>query len=114
MWHDVVHAVVAIRRGRPWRAHYYLGLLRWRTLALAGADMSEYKGVDDLRRELLEPLQDTLPRSLEPAELLRATRAVVPLFFVELRRHDAEDEHHYAELADRLEPRLLAFLDEAA
>lgn len=114
VWHDVVHAVVAIRRGRPWRAHYYLGLLRWRTLALAGADMSEYKGVDDLRRELLEPLQDTLPRSLEPAELLRATRAVVPLFFAELRRHDQEDEQHYAELADRLEPRLLVFLDEAA
>jgi predicted nucleotidyltransferase len=111
-WHDVLHAVVAIRRGRPWRAHYYLGLLRWRTLSLAGADMSEYKGVDDLRPELLEALTETLPRSLEAAELIRATRLVVPLFFAELRRYDGEDEEHYAQLADRLEPRLLRFLDE--
>jgi predicted nucleotidyltransferase len=112
VWHDVLHAVVAIRRGRPWRAHYYLGLLRWRTLSLAGADMSEYKGVDDLRPELLEAVTETLPRSLEAAELIRATRLVVPLFFAELRRYDVEDEKHYAQLADRLEPRLLRFLDE--
>jgi hypothetical protein len=111
-WHDALHAVVAIRRGRPWRAHYYVGLLRWRTLSLAGADMSEYKGVDDLRPELLEALNETLPRSLEAAELIRATRLVVLLFFAELRRYDVEDEEHYAQLADRLEPRLLRFLDE--
>lgn len=113
-WHDVLHAAVAIRRGRPWRAHYYIGLLRWRTLALAGADMSEYKGADDVRAQLLEALADTLPRSLDAAELLRATRAVVPLFFAELRAYDAGTETHYAELADRLEPRLLSFLDETA
>jgi predicted nucleotidyltransferase len=113
-WHDVLHAAVAIRRGRAWRAHYYIGLLRWRTLSLAGAEMSEHKGVDDVRPQLLEALQDALPRSLDPAELMRATRAVVPLFFAELRSYDTDEATHYAELADRLEPRLLAFLDEAA
>ena len=111
-WHDVLHAVAAVRRGRPWRAHYYLGLLRWRTLALAGADMSEYKGADDARAELLDALADALPRSLEPDELIRATRAVMRLFFAELRRHDS-DEVDCRELADRLESRLLVFLDEA-
>jgi predicted nucleotidyltransferase len=113
-WHDVLHAVVALRRGRVWRAYYYVGLLRWRTLNLAGADMSEYKGADDVRPELLEALEETLPRSLEAAELARAVRAVVPLFFAELRRYDADDETHYAALADRLEPRLQSFLDETA
>ena len=52
-WHDVLHAVAAVHRGRLWRAHYYIGLLRWRTLTLAGADMSEYKGADDVDPELL-------------------------------------------------------------
>jgi len=110
-WHDVLHAVVAIRRGRPWRAHYYIGLLRWRTLTLAGADMSEYKGVDDVRPELLDQLADALPRSLEPDELLRATRAVTRLFLEELRRFDGEGMD-CRELADRLETRLLEFVDE--
>jgi predicted nucleotidyltransferase len=110
-WHDVLHAVVAIRRGRPWRAHYYIGLMRWRTLTLAGADMSEYKGADDVRPELLDELADSLPRSLEPEELLRATRAVTRLFFAELRRLDREGVD-CRELADRLEPRLLEFVDE--
>ena len=68
-----LHAGVAVARGRPWRAQYYIGLLRWRTLALATrparARAHEYKGVDDLPAELLEPLEDALPRSLDPAEL---------------------------------------------
>jgi predicted nucleotidyltransferase len=110
-WHDVLHAGVAIARGRPWRAQYYIGLLRWRTLALAtdrlGLDFSEYKGVDELPAELLADLEDALPRSLEHGELMRTLRAATTAFLRELRLHRAE-------LADRLEPRLLAFLDEAS
>jgi hypothetical protein len=110
-WHDVLHAGIAIARGRPWRAQYYVGFLRWRTLTLAaerlGVDLSEYKGVDDLPREVLAPLEDALPRTLETAELRRAARAATVGFFGELRRVRPE-------LADRLEARLLTFLDEAA
>ena len=110
-WHDVLHAGVAIARGRPWRAQYYVGLLRWRTLALAserlGVDFSEYKGVDELPAELLAGLEDALPRSLDRNELARAVRAATAAFLTELRLHRPE-------LADRLEPSLLAFLDEAA
>jgi hypothetical protein len=109
-WHDVLHAGVAIARGRPWRAQYYIGLLRWRTLALAtdrlGQEFGEYKGVDDLPTDLLAALEDALPRSLERDELARATRAATMAFLAELRMHRKE-------LADRLEPRLLAFLNEA-
>ena len=110
-WHDVLHAVTAIHRGRPWRAHYYIGVLRWRTLTLAGAETDEYKGVDDVRPDLLDALAGALPRSLDPDELLRATRAVTRSFFAELRRVDRA-EADCRELADRLEPRLLEFLDE--
>lgn len=109
-WHDSLHAGVALARGRPWRAHYYIGLLRWRTLTLAtdrlGVDFGEYKDVDDLPHEVLAPLHDSLPRSLEADELRRATRAATQAFLDELRRIRPE-------LADRLQPRLLSFLDEA-
>jgi predicted nucleotidyltransferase len=110
-WHDVLHAGVAIARGRPWRAQYYIGLLRWRTLTLAtdrlGHDFSEYKGVDDLPAELLDGLEEALPRSLERDELVRATRAATAAFLGELRLHRQD-------LAERLEPSLSSFLDEAA
>jgi hypothetical protein len=109
-WHDVLHAGVAIARGRPWRAQYYIGLLRWRTLTLAtdrlGLDFSEYKGVDDLPADLRAALEDALPRSLALDELARAARSATTVFLGELRMHRPE-------LADRLEPRLLFFLDEA-
>jgi predicted nucleotidyltransferase len=110
-WHDVLHAGVAIARGRPWRAQYYIGLLRWRTLTLAtgrlGHEFGEYKEVDDLPDELLAGLEQALPRSLEHDELVRAARAATAAFLTELRSHRPE-------LADRLEPCLLEFLDEAS
>jgi predicted nucleotidyltransferase len=110
-WHDVLHAGVAIAREQPWRAQYYVGVLRWRTLALAtdrlGVDFGEFKGVDELPDELLSALEAALPRSLERGELTRAARAATAAFLGELREHRPE-------LADRLEPRLLEFLDQAA
>jgi predicted nucleotidyltransferase len=110
-WHDVLHAGVAIARDRPWRAQYYIGLLRWRTLALAtdrlGVDFGEYRGVDELPAELLAELEAALPRSLERDELARAARAGTAALLAELRKHRPE-------LAERLEPRLLAFLNETA
>jgi hypothetical protein len=109
-WHDVLHAGVAIARDRPWRAQYYIGLLRWRTLTLAtdrlGLDFSEYKGVDDLPADLRAALEDALPRSLALDELARAARSATTVFLSELRMQRPE-------LADRLGPRLLFFLDEA-
>jgi predicted nucleotidyltransferase len=110
-WHDVLHAGVAIARGRPWRAQYYIGLLRWRTLELAcdrlGVDFSEYKGVDELPTDLLDGLEAALPRSLAHDELVRAARAATSALLAELRMHRPE-------LADRLVPPLLAFLNETA
>ena len=110
-WHDVLHAGVGIARGRPWRAQYYIGLLRWRTLELAtdriGVDFGEYKGVDELPADLLAGLEAALPRSLQHDELVRAAQAATSAFLAELRMHRAE-------LAERLEPPLLAFLDETA
>ena len=110
-WHDALHAGVAIARGHPWRAQYYIGLLRWRTLALAtdrfGVEFSEYKGVDELPADFLAELEAALPRSLEHGELVRAAQAATSAFLAELQMHRRE-------LAERLEPPLLGFLDETA
>ena len=107
-WHDAVHAGVAAARGRPWRAHYYIGLLRWRTLTLAthrlGLELGEYKEVDDLPAEVLQPLEEALPRALDRAELRRATRVATQAFLDELGGTRPE-------LADRLREPLLEFLD---
>lgn len=107
-WHDVLHAAVAIARGRPWRAQYYIALVRWRTLALAagreGFHVGEYNRIDDLPHEVLRPLEDALPRSLEPDELRRAAESVTRRFLAELRLTRPE-------LADRLEGSLLEFLE---
>ena len=110
-WHDVLHAAVAVARGRPWRAQYYVGVVRWRTLALAtdrlGLMFSEFKGVDDLPAELRAALAETLPRSLEPDELLRALRAAMHAFLDELRQTQPQ-------VADRLAAPLAEFVDTAA
>jgi predicted nucleotidyltransferase len=110
-WHDVLHAAVAVARGRPWRAQYYIGVVRWRTLALAtdrlGLMFGEFKDVDDLPAELRGALADTLPRSLEPDELLRALRAAMHAFLDELRQTRPE-------LADRLATPMAEFVDTAA
>jgi predicted nucleotidyltransferase len=110
-WHDVLHAAVAVARGRPWRAQYYVGVVRWRTLALATDRLrlmfDEFKGVDDLPAELRAALADTLPRSLEPDELLRALRAAMHAFLDELRQTRPE-------LADRLAAPLAEFVDAVA
>ena len=107
-WHDALHAGVAAARGRPWRAHYYIGLLRWRTLALAthrlGLELGEYKEVDALPAEILQPIGEALPRSLDRAELDRAARAATQAFLDELGGTRPE-------LADRLREPLLEFLD---
>jgi hypothetical protein len=110
-WHDVIHAAVAVARGRPWRAQYYVGVVRWRTLSLAtdrlGLMLDEFKGVDDLPAELRAALADALPRSLEPDELLRALRAALRAFLDELRQTRPE-------LADRLTAPLAEFVDAVA
>jgi hypothetical protein len=110
-WHDVLHGAIAVARGQPWRAQYYIGLLRWRTLALATARLGvlfdEYKDVDELPEELLAPLADALPRSLEPDELRRALGAATSAFLNELRITRPE-------LAQRLKKPLDDFLTAAA
>jgi hypothetical protein len=103
-WHDVLHARVAVERGRLWQGLFYLQRVRNRTFGLAQerhghyADFFDY--VDDLPAEELKPFPKTLPGSLKPRELLRALEAVTQELIAELHRGDPE-------LAARVEGPLL-------
>ncbi len=106
-WHDVVHACNAANRARHWQSVFYLQRIRGRTLSLAserhGHDADEFAYVDDLPRAERDPLLASLIDKLDRHVLLAAIQAATEAFLDELRRGDRE-------LADRLAPPLLAYV----
>ena len=106
-WHDVVHACTAANRGRPWQSMFYLQRVRNRTLSLAserhGHDADEFAHVDELPTGERDPLLGSLITELDRRSLLAAIETATRVFLDELHRGDRE-------LADRLAPPLLAFV----
>lgn len=102
-WHHVLHARMCIERGKPWQAEYWISGVREQVLALAclrlGHPTRYAKGADLLPRELTAPLESTLVRSLDEAELRRALAASTEGLIAELERSDSA-------LAARLRPLL--------
>ena len=106
--HDILHATVAARRGRPWQALYLLGRIRNRTLALAserlGHDSDDAAHVDDLPPDMLAALAGTLIGTLDEPSLVTATTVAASAFLNELGRGDPS-------LADRLAEPIAAMLE---
>jgi hypothetical protein len=106
-WHDVVHACTAANRARHWQSLFYLQRVRNRTLVLAserhGHDADEFTHVDELPDQERDPLLGSLIAELDRRSLLAAIQVASQAFLDELRRGDRE-------LADRLGPPLLAFV----
>ena len=102
-WHHVLHARACIERGRPWQAEWLINGVREHILALAclrlGYPTAYAKGADLLPVELAAPLESTLVRSLDAAELRRALAAAAAALTAELERSDSA-------LAGRLGPML--------
>jgi predicted nucleotidyltransferase len=102
-WHAVLHARICIERGKPWQAEWDIARVRENVLALACARLGYptrfAKGADLLPRDLTAPLEETLVRSTDGAELRRALRAAAMAFAEELERADAD-------LAAKLQPML--------
>jgi predicted nucleotidyltransferase len=100
-WLFVLHARVAIERGRTWQAAHWIDCVRDQTLALASVRLGERadhaRGAHLLPREVTAPLEETLVRSLDAGELRRALRAATEAFLAEVRESDSG-------LATRLEP----------
>ncbi|MEV1072545.1 nucleotidyltransferase domain-containing protein [Micromonospora parva] len=100
-WHHALHARISIERGRYWQAEHWISATRTQTISLAcqrlGHATSYAKGAHLLPATITGPLETTLVRSLDEAELRRALSAVVAVLGTELTRTDAA-------LADRLRP----------
>ena len=100
--HEAVRARFCIERGRLWQAVYMIDDVRDHAFALAclrrGLEAAYARGIHELPEEVQASFEETLVRSLEPDELLRALRGAVGA----LRREagDAQD------LAAKLEPQL--------
>jgi hypothetical protein len=102
-WHHALHAWTSIQRHRWWQAEYWIGALRSQVIALAslrlGHPTSYAKGAHRLPDEVTVPLEATLVRALDQAELHRALIAATDALSAELARTDPA-------LADRLRPAL--------
>jgi hypothetical protein len=100
--HEAVRARFCIERGRFWQAVYLIDDLRDHAFALAslrrGLEAAFARGIHELPEELQASFEETLVRSLEPEELLRALRAAVAA--LQREAVDAQD------LVERLEPHL--------
>jgi predicted nucleotidyltransferase len=74
--HHVLHAAIAIKRGRYWLAEFWISAARDRGLVLAcrrrGLDGSYARDFDQLPADVRETFAGALVRSLEPGELRRA------------------------------------------
>lgn len=91
-WHHVLHARISIERGAWWQAEYWISDVRNLVLELAclrsGHPTAYAKGAHLLPAEMTDPLQDTLVRGLDPAELTRALASVTRLLVSELHHTD--------------------------
>lgn len=103
-WHHVLHTRMCIERGKSWQAEWLISGIRDHVLALAclrlGYPTRYAKGADLLPDELTAPLEATIVRSLDEAELRRAFAAAAAALADELERTDAK-------LCARLRPMLL-------
>jgi hypothetical protein len=108
VWHDVIHAAVALDRGRPWRALWYVERLRNGALELAAGrlrvDLRHFKDADDLPPETLAAASAAIAAGHSEAQIWRALRAAASALF-------AEGRHTHPEISDKLEPKLIGFLD---
>jgi hypothetical protein len=102
-WLYALHARSSIARQRLWQAEYMISGVRDSALALAcirhGLSTSHGRGMDQLPSHVAAPFESSLVRQLNPAELVRAFRAVMNALLGEIETADAE-------LAGRLQPAL--------
>lgn len=80
--HHVLRARFCIERGRFWHAEYWISAARDHVLSLAcrrrGLAAYYGRGFDDLPPDVLDAFRNTLVRSLDRNELLRALGEMIP------------------------------------
>ncbi len=108
IWHDVIHAAVALDRGRPWRGLWYVERLRNGAFELAagrlGLDLRHFKDADKLPPETLAAAGAALAVGHSAGQIWPALRAATSALLAEGRRT-------HPQISDKLEPKLMQFLD---
>jgi hypothetical protein len=103
--HHALHARACIERGKVWQAEHVIHALRDHIVALActrhGLESYFGREIDRLPVEVMEPLQDTLLASVEPAALRQALDAAIGRLLVEIW-------HAQPGLAEKIEPILVS------
>ena len=93
-WLYALHARSSIARGKVWQAEYMISGVRDHVLMLAclrhGVPHSQGRGLHQMPAATTAPVEATLVRSLEAAELTRAFRASVDVLLTEIAYVDAE------------------------
>lgn len=93
-WLYALHARSSIARGRVWQAEYMISGVRDHVLTLLclryGVPHSQGRGLHLVPPAATSPVEATLVRSLEEAELRRAFRASVEVLLAEVEFVDAE------------------------
>ena len=89
-WYYILHCVNSIQRGQPLRASFFIATLRDEAALMAGLSRGLRTGVDSyfedadlLPEEVRRRIGEAFPRSLDPAELLRALKATVDVYYGE-------------------------------
>jgi hypothetical protein len=103
--HHALRARFSIERGRYWQAEYWISGVRDYSLSLAcrnrGLPAHEGRGFDDLPADVHRAFEDTLVRSLEGDELLRALDRAVDALLREAGELAASVEPQLRELTDQ-------------
>lgn len=106
--HHLLRARFCIERGRYWQAEYWISSGRDYALNLAclrrGLPANHGRGVDNLPPEVLAKLSDSLVKSLDQSELMRALGLVIDGLLSE--------SEEVRELANQVEPRLRELTEE--
>jgi hypothetical protein len=93
-WLYALHARSSIARGKDWQAEYMISGLRDQLLALMclryGVPTAQGRGFHLLPEAITKPVEDTLVRSLDTAELTRAFRAEIDVLLPEIAAADPE------------------------
>jgi hypothetical protein len=92
VWHRIIPCVVAVKRGWLLEALDHLATLRTQATDLAflseGVEERHHRQMGQLPAAFLSRLEKSLPRSLDPEEILRALRITMDCFFEPARLLD--------------------------
>ena len=93
-WYYIVHAHVAIQRGKYWRAYFEIETIRNRTIELRGLrenlETERFRDVDRLPISFLNELAASRPAALNAEALLIGLKQTMACFFKEAEAYDAQ------------------------